>query len=572
MSEFDEKMQKFFEDFKEQIPAEDGTATKVMERIKIRNNTIRKRRIFTLSIMLTLSFLIAMSSIVPVFGRNGTLPQLISGISLEKNATTFSGTIEAQSEVINELKSKGLSTSDSIIILALLDKTDVPVNKIIEMRLRSTGWGKIISDLGISLSTVQQTLEQASVQVKAQLKTQDRNQIGTGTQDQIRDQEQTREQEKISEGNQGGNQNQAGNGNSQSASNTPTSTVLIIKGEIQSITVQNLTGIVIAITVNNTPISITNQTIIRDTSKLLQIEELKINDEVLVHAVKDNDTITTAQTIQLFNKNNQNKGNEKNFFVVNGIVKSITTNPNTLTIDTTVVAVTSETEIKAQGKIVVFSSIQMWDRVVAKVHSLDSENIADEITVTGNDSSKGNDEQGNGQEDKGNRQSKEYELRSVVVSFDYITLRIKDFGNDIIVNEDTKIEKEGSGRVDVQAIQSNDTLQIHIRYDGDKYYATSIVLLIVPRHKNETFQGEVQVIDLINKVVLLKDITETFIITNSTKSNKDLAEIKPGDTVEIVGTRTGTDIINIQNINVIKKGGNENPGNSENNPGQSGKH
>ena len=51
-----------------------------------------------------------------------------------------------------------------------------------------------------------------------------------------------------------------------------------------------------------------------------------------------------------------------------------------------------------------------------------------------------------------------------------------------------------------------------------------------------------------------------------------MAEIKPGDTVEIVGTRTGTDIINIQNINVIKKGGNENPGNSENNPGQSGKH
>ena len=558
MSEFDEKMQKFFEDFKEQIPVEDGTATKVMKHIKIRNNTIRRKRIFTLSMVLTLSFLIAMSSIVPVFGRNGTLPQLISGISLEKNAMTFSGTIEAQSEVLNEIKAKGLSTSDSIIILAILDKTDVPVDKIIEMRLSGTGWGKILADLGISLSTVQQTLEQASVQVK----------------DRVRDQNQISEQNQNSERNQGGNQNRAGNGNSQGASNTPTSTVLIIKGEIQSITLQNLT--VIAITVNYTPISITNQTIIRDTSKLLSIKDLKIDDEVLVHAVKDNNTIT-AQTIQLFNKNNQNKGNEKNFFVVNGIVKSITTNPNILTIDTTVVAVPSDTEIKAQGKIVNFSSIKVRDRIVAKVHSSDSGNVADEITVTGNNSSKGNEGEENngseGQENKDNAQTKEYELRSVVVSFNYVILRIKDFENDIVVNEDTKVEKEGSGRVDAQAIQSNDTLQIHIRYDEEKYYATSIVLLIVPQHKNETFQGEVQVINLINKVVLLKDITtETFIITDSTKSNKDLTEIKPGDEVEIVGTRVNANTVNIQNINVIKKGGNENPGNSENNPGQSGKH
>lgn len=560
MSEFDEKMQKFFEDFKEQVSVEDGTATKVMKRIKIRNNTIRRRRIFTLSIVLTLSFLIAMSSIVPVFGRNGTLPQLISGISLEKNATTFSGTIEAQSEVLNEIKAKGLSTSDSIIILALLDKTDVPVEKIIEMRTSGIGWGKILSDLGISLSTVQQTLEQASIQVK----------------DQGRDQNQISEQNQNSEGNQGGNQNQAGSGNSQSASNTPSNTILVIKGEIQSITVRNLT--VIAITVNDTAISITDQTIVRDTSKLLPIEDLKINDEVLVHAVKDNNTIT-AQTIQLFNKNNQNKENVKNFFIVNGIVTNvnITTSPNTLTIDTTVVAVTPDTEIKAQGKIVYFSSIQMGDRIVAKVHSSDSgSNIADEITVTGNNANKGNEEEENngseGQENKDNAQTKEYELRNVVVSFNYVTLRIKDFENDIVVNEDTKVEKEGSGRVDVKAIQLNDTLQIHIRYDGDKYYATNIVILTAPEHKNETFKGEVAIIYLTNNVIFLNGNSTAFIITDSTKSNKDLTEIEVGDEVEIVGTRVDANTINIQNINVIKKGGNENPGNSENNPGQSGKH
>jgi Tfp pilus assembly protein PilZ len=301
------------------------------------------------------------------------------------------------------------------------------------------------------------------------------------------------------------------------------------------------------------------------------------DDEVLVHAVKDNNTIT-AQTIQLFNKNNQNKGNEKNFFVVNGIVTNvnITINPNTLTIDTTVVAVTSDTEIKAQGKIVDFTSINTGDKVVAKVHSSDSGNIADEITITGNNANKGNEEEENngseGQENKGNAQTKEYELRSTVVSFDGATLIIKDFENNIVVNQDTKVEKEDSGRVDVKAIQLNDTLQIHIRYDGDKYYATNIVILTAPEHKNETFKGEVAIIDLTNNVIFLRDNGTTFKITDSTKSNKDLTEIKLGDEVEIVGTRVDANTINIQNINVIKKGGNENPGNSENNPGQSGKH
>ncbi len=553
MNEFDEQMKRFFEHFKDSVSIEDETEARMMKRFKTRKNAIRRRKIFVLSVSLALAFLIAMSSFVPVFGKNGTLPQLISGISLEKSATTFSGTIEAQSEVLNEIKAKGLSTSDSIIILALLEKTDKPVDKIIEMRASGLGWGKILSDVGISLSTVQQTLEQASIQVKDQIR----------TQDQIKDQNQTREQEQVSEGNQGGSRNQ---GVSSSSSNT----ILVIKGKIE-----NVNGNII--TVTGTPILITEQTIIRDSSKLLKITDLEAGEDALVHAVKDNGTIT-ATTIQLFNKNNQNKGNEKNFFVINGIVTDITFNPNTLTIDNTVVVVTADTEIKSKGKTVDFTLINGGDRVVAKVHSSDTTTIADEITVTGNNANEESEEEKNdesgGQENKPVGQTKEYELRSTVVFFDGATLRIRDFENNIVINQDTKIEQEGSGRVDANAIQINDILQIHIRYDGVQYYATNIVILIAPEHKNETFQGEVQVIDLTNKVILLKGLTETFIITDSTKSNKNLTEIEPGNMVEIVGTRVDTNTINIQNINVIKRGNNANPGNSDNNPGQGngGKH
>jgi len=396
MNEFDEQMKRFFEHFKDSVSIEDETEARMMKRFKTRKNAIRRRKIFVLSVSLALAFLIAMSSFVPVFGKNGTLPQLISGISLEKSATTFSGTIEAQSEVLNEIKAKGLSTSDSIIILALLEKTDKPVDKIIEMRASGLGWGKILSDVGISLSTVQQTLEQASIQVKDQIR----------TQDQIKDQNQTREQEQVSEGNQGGSRNQ---GVSSSSSNT----ILVIKGKIE-----NVNGNII--TVTGTPILITEQTIIRDSSKLLKITDLEAGEDALVHAVKDNGTIT-ATTIQLFNKNNQNKGNEKNFFVINGIVTDITFNPNTLTIDNTVVVVTADTEIKSKGKTVDFTLINGGDRVVAKVYSSDTTTIADEITVTGNNANEESEEEKNdesgGQENKPVGQTKEYELRSTVVFF-----------------------------------------------------------------------------------------------------------------------------------------------------------
>lgn len=543
MNEFDKQMKRFFENFKDSIPIEDETEARMMKRFKTRRNAIRRRKIYILSVSLALAFLITMSSVVPVFGKNGTLLQLISGISLEKSATTFSGTIEAQSEVLNEIKAKGLSTSDSIIALALLDKTDEPVDKIIEMRASGLGWGKILSDLGISLSTVQQTLEQANIQVK----------------DQIRTQNQTREQEQISEGNQNESQNQG-------AGNSSSNTILVIKSKIE-----NINGS--TITVNGTSILITDQTIIRDSSKLLKITDLEVGEDVLVHAAKEDDIIT-AKTIQLFNKNNQNKGNEKNFFVINGTITNITSNPDTLTINNTVVTITADTKIKALGQEVEFSTIQVGDQAVAKVHSSDTRTIADEITVTGN-SNGGNVEPDNeNQENKGIGSTKEYELRTTIVSFDGTNLVLKDFENTVTVNGDTKIEKQSSGRLDSQAIQANDTVQIHIRYDGVKYYATNIVILTVPEHKNETFQGEVQAIDIRNKIILLKDLAETFIITDSTKSNRNLTEIEPGSTVEIVGTREDTTLINIQNINVIKKGNNSNPGNSGNNPGQGngGKH
>ena len=546
MDEFDEKMKKFFGDFKEQFSVEEGMATKLMERIKARNGAIRKRKILMFTVVLTLSFLIAMSSIVPVFGKNGTLPQLISGISLEKSATTFSGTIETQPEILNQLKVNGLSTSDSIIILAILDKTSIPVEKIIEMRLNGMGWGKILADLGISLNTVQQTLVQASTQVKDQVKTQENNQVRTGAQEQIKEQ---------NKGSQT-NQEQAGN-NNQGTSVATLNTALVIKGDIKSI-VGNV------VTVNETPITVTDQTIIKDTSKLLQFVDLKVGEEILVHAVKDNNVIT-AQTIQLFNDNSQDKENDvKNFFVINGTVKNITSNPNTLTIENTVVKVTEDTDIKSQGKKFDFASIKIGYRVIAKVHSSASENIADEITVTGNNGNEG-------QENKENVQTKEYELRSTVVSFDGTILRIKDFENDIIVNQDTKIEKEGLGKVNITAIKTNDTLQIHIRFDGDKYYATNIIVLTAPEHKNETFKGELSVIDLTNEVIFLKDNNLTFKVTGFTKSNKDLTTFQVGDKVEIVGTKTDANTVEIQNINLIKND-KETPGNSGNNPGQGGKH
>jgi hypothetical protein len=104
MSDFDEKMKRFFEDFKDQIHPGDEIGEKMIQHVKNRNHILMRRKILTISASLVVAFLLAMSSVVPVFGRNGTLPQLISGIALEKTATSFTGTIETQQEILNQLK------------------------------------------------------------------------------------------------------------------------------------------------------------------------------------------------------------------------------------------------------------------------------------------------------------------------------------------------------------------------------------------------------------------------------------------------------------------------------------
>jgi hypothetical protein len=548
MSDFDEKMKRFFEDFKDQIHPGDEIEEKMIQHVKNRNHILMRRKILTISASLVVAFLLAMSSVVPVFGRNGTLPQLISGIALEKTATSFTGTIETQQEILNQLKDQGLSNSDSIIILSLIQNSDVSLQKIIEMRQSGMGWGKILANLGVSTSTVQQTLEQASTQLRDQTRTQDQTQNQIGDQNQNQNQEQT--------GNQVANQNQEQTGTqNQEQTGKPSTTVLVIKGKVQNIGTNT-------ITVNGTSILITDETIIRDASSLLQITDLKVDDDILVHALNDGNNNITAQTIQLFNSGNQNKNNVKDFFVINGTVQSITA--NSLNIDGTDISVNDETEVKAQGKSVEFTTIQIGDKVVVKAHSSATETIADTITITGVSQDTGN---GN-QDNKGNGSAKEYELRTTVISFDGTNLILKDFENTVIVNEDTKVEGQSSGRVDSTALQTDDTVQIHIRYDGQTYLATNIVILTSPEHKNVTFQGEISVIDLQNNVTLLKDNNLTFKITDLTKSNVDLNSLLAGDKVQIVGTQIDENTVNIQNINLINKG---NSGSSSESPGNSGK-
>lgn len=560
MSDFDEKIKKIFENFKEQLHPSDEMGAKMIQHIKNRNHILMRRKILTISASFIFAFLLAMSSVVPVFGRNGTLPQLISGIALEKTATSFTGTIETQQDVLNQLKDQALSNSDCIIILALIQNKDISLQKIIDMRQSGMGWGKILASLDISTSTVQQTLEQASTQLRNQTATQEQNQVGnqnqTGNQEQ--NQQQTQEQTETQNQNQG--QNQTG---------APSSTVLVIKGEIESIGTNT-------VTVNGTPILITDETIIRDSSKLLQITDLKVGDNILIHALKDGNTIT-AQTIQLFNSGNKDKNAVKDFFVISGIIQSITT--NSLNINGTDIMVSDDTEIKAQGKSIEFSTIQVGDKAIAKVHSSNTGPIADEITITENSNNAGNTEPSNGnQENQGNGSTKEYELRTTVVSFDGSNLTLKDFENTITVNDNTKIEKQSSGRVDSTTLQPDDTVQIHIRYDGQNYIATNIVILTTPEHKNVTFRGEISSIDLQNNVVFLKDNSITFKITDSTKSNTDLNNLQAGDNVQIVGLQIDENTVDIQNINLINKGNSgsssespSNSGNSSENPGKSGK-
>ncbi len=456
----DDKLKKVFDNFKNNLEIDNGIERRLMKMVEQREHSLRRRKILMSAVSLAVAAFLVISSAVPIFGKSGTLPQVITGISLQKTASSFVGSIKTSSGTMKKLESQNLSPTDSVIIAALVKQTDTPIDEIVQMREDGMGWGKILSALGVSASDVKDALSKAATSVANNSQQNDENNNPSGPD----------------------------NENKQNETQASSSQVLVVKGTIETIS-DNV------ITANGKSINLTDKTVITYHGKTLTKDKLLVGDEVLIKATKTEEGVeaTSITVIKTNSDENNNKGGE--------------------------------------------------------------------------------------QEQNGQQENKEFELRSSIVSFDGSILKIKDFDNDIVVNENTKIQESGTGRVeDSSVLKADDVVQIHIQKTDDKYYATSIVILKSKDENKQNGQDKGGQGNANSQNILVKgaiegisenDITvsgETITITNKTSikyHGKSITKDKllVGDEVLIKATKT-EEGIEATSITVIKS-------NNPNNAGQS---
>jgi hypothetical protein len=143
----------------------DGIARNIV-RVHRRNTALGA---VAVAIVLTM----ALSTVTPVFGRNGTLPQVIAAMAAERQAEKMSRTLGAapvqqtgtalQTSVatVQAVSDSALSETDGILALVIAERADKPVADVLKMRTDGLGWGLIMAQLNVSGRDIGEAMSQA---------------------------------------------------------------------------------------------------------------------------------------------------------------------------------------------------------------------------------------------------------------------------------------------------------------------------------------------------------------------------------------------------------------------------
>lgn len=87
-------------------------------------------------------------------------------------------------------------------------------------------------------------------------------------------------------------------------------------------------------------------------------------------------------------------------------------------------------------------------------------------------------------------------------------------------------------------------------------YLKKLLLTILsnPNYKQDNFQGEVVIIDEVNRIIFLKDNTTVFKIKNDLQGSLDLNDLGVGDNVALMGIVQPDRTVLVDKISVIQKG------------------
>src|SRR5450756_2597985 len=156
-----------------------GLHSKVRDGIARNVVHMRRRNTALGAVVIAVVLTMGLSAVTPVFGRNGTLPQVITAMAAEQQAKKISKTLgtapvqqtgtalQTSVTTVQTVSDSALSETDGVLALVIANKSRTPVADVLKLRTDGLGWGRIMAQLNVS----GRDIGKAMSQVKAAAKT-----------------------------------------------------------------------------------------------------------------------------------------------------------------------------------------------------------------------------------------------------------------------------------------------------------------------------------------------------------------------------------------------------------------
>jgi len=156
-----------------------GLHGKVRDRIARNAVHMRRRNTVLGTVAVAIVLTMALSAVTPVFGRNGTLPQVITAMAAERQAKKMSKTLgtapvqqtgtalQTSVTTVQAVSDSALPETDGVLALVIANKSGTSVEDVLKLRTDGLGWGRIMAQLNVS----GRDIGNAMSQVKAAAKT-----------------------------------------------------------------------------------------------------------------------------------------------------------------------------------------------------------------------------------------------------------------------------------------------------------------------------------------------------------------------------------------------------------------
>ncbi|HZL82337.1 MAG TPA: hypothetical protein VFB98_02490 [Candidatus Deferrimicrobium sp.] len=156
-----------------------GLHSKVRDGIARNVIHMRRRNTALGAVVIAVILTMGLSAVTPVFGRNGTLPQVITAMAAERQAKKISKTqgkspveqtgtaLQTSVTTVKTVSDSALSETDGVLALVIANKSGTLVADVLKLRATGLGWGRIMAQLNVS----GRDIGKAMSQVKAAAKT-----------------------------------------------------------------------------------------------------------------------------------------------------------------------------------------------------------------------------------------------------------------------------------------------------------------------------------------------------------------------------------------------------------------